>query len=325
MPRRYQIIGGGSAFASGGVSSGVIPKSNGAGQLADSALTDNGTTVTSTERFVGPTSSTVAQLSDTATNGSGWAISGGNIWGISSGTRVIGQSGTSNFILGANIFLNWSSNADPGIAGADTIFRRRSAANVALGAADLNGTPVAQTLSVQNAITGSNLPAANATIDLGLGTGTGLTGTLVVRGGDSSVATGTTAQTNIVRCVMNATKALTTGAATTLVSIPLATLQMTGGYISVYMEATDGTSQATRSEEIYYAGENSAGVFVVSTGVVGTGVTACTAAKTLTATYALTGANPALLQVTPTLTGITATRFTCIYEVHHMGNTQPTV
>jgi hypothetical protein len=235
------------------------------------------------------------------------------------------NSGGLTFFNAGGLF--WNSAADAVGGSRDLSLKRRGAANLQLGFADVNGTPVAQTISVQNAVAGTNVPVSviPTTIAGSLGTGTGSPGTVVITGADSSVASGTTAQTGIIRTVLNATKALTTGAATTLVSIPLATLQMTGGYVSIYMEATDGTNQATRSEEVYYAGENSAGVFVVSTGVVGTGVTACTAAKTLTATYALTGANPALLQVTPTLTGITATRFTCIYEVHHMGNTQPTV
>ncbi len=100
---------------------------------------------------------------------------------------------------------------------------------------------------------------------------------------------------------------------------------MTGGTVDYYMEATDGTNQCTSKGTIDYTAENSAGVFVTNVTTIANLSTACTAAKTLTATWALTSANPALLQITPTLTGITATRFTLIYEVHHMGNTNPTL
>jgi hypothetical protein len=307
--------------------------------------TNNDVCLTSRNNLTSDTNGTIAATNRVAINGTSLAPDGlaatpgygfanevtTGMFRRGAGLLDFSAGGTDSLSVTSSLLLlpsgtkfTWTSGSISG-GTQDLFLRRRGAGNLTLGTTDVNGVPVAQTLSVQNAITGSNLAAANATIDLGLGTGTGLTGTLVVRGGDSSVASGTTAQTNIIRTVTNATKALTTGAATTLVSIPLATLQMTGGHIDVYMEATDGTNQATRSETIYYTAENSAGVFVTNTSVVGTGSTACTATKTLTATYALTGANPALLQVTPTLTGITATRFTCIYNVSHFGNTQPTV
>jgi hypothetical protein len=102
---------------------------------------------------------------------------------------------------------------------------------------------------------------------------------------------------------------------------------MTGGWVDYYLEATDGSNQCTLAGNIHYAGENTAGTFVVAPSAA-TGnnqANSCTSGKTLTATWTLTGANPTLLQVKPTLTGITPTRFTGIFEIHHMGNTSPTL
>jgi hypothetical protein len=81
---------------------------------------------------------------------------------------------------------------------------------------------------------------------------------------------------------LNDTKQLTSGAASTAVSIPLATLQMMGGTIDYYIEATDGTNQCTSKNTVQYAGENSAGVFkVTATKVIGTSSANCTAPKLL--------------------------------------------
>jgi hypothetical protein len=48
-------IGGGAVYASGNGTINVIPKGNGAGQLSNSSITDDGTTVTTTEIVVAPT------------------------------------------------------------------------------------------------------------------------------------------------------------------------------------------------------------------------------------------------------------------------------
>jgi hypothetical protein len=109
---------------------------------------------------------------------------------------------------------------------------------------------------------------------------------------------------------------LTSGAATTINTITLPTLAMTGGTFAYVIKASDGTNQCAVSGQISYSGENSAGVFVVSptTGPgYGEPVTPpCTVGSTLTDSWALTAANPALLQVTPT-TSMTPTSFTISY------------
>jgi hypothetical protein len=63
----------------------------------------------------------------------------------------------------------------------DLIFRRKAAANLALGAADA-AAPVAQTLSVQSVVAGTtNTAGADFTIDGSQGTGTGAGGSIVFR------------------------------------------------------------------------------------------------------------------------------------------------
>lgn len=219
-----------------------------------------------------------------------------------------------NCLTGLQISLN-----------SDTILTRGGAATWQLGAAN-SATPVAQTLQGQGSRGGTdtNVAGGNVTVTPGDGTGNATPSTLTVQGPALGGASGTTAQTQTIRLVINDTKSLTTGAATTLLSVPLASLSMGGGTINYYAEATDGTNQCTIAGTISYSMENSAGVFVTSVQKQGTEANACTATKTLTTSFAVTSANPSLVQITPTLGGITASRFSIIYEVHHLGQTQPT-
>lgn len=77
-----------------------------------------------------------------------------------------------------NSIFSWASGSDPtGVS--DTILRRAAAANLAQGAADINGTPDVQRFSVQNAITGSNLAGSTRHFDGSVGTGSGNGGDIV--------------------------------------------------------------------------------------------------------------------------------------------------
>jgi hypothetical protein len=123
-------------------------------------------------------------------------------------------------------------------------------------------------------------------------------------------------------------KYLTSAAATTILSVPLATLKTTGGFVSYTIKTSDGTNQCALSGSISYVGENSAAVFVVapSAAAGNNEVTACTSGSTLTDTWSLTAANPALLQVTATTSITSSTNaFTITYETDHHGETQSTV
>ena len=182
--------------------------------------------------------------------------------------------------------------------------------------------PVDEVLS---ATIGTNLAGNQKTIRCGLGTGNTTPCITAIQGPALGTASGVTYQTNVNRVVFNDTKSLTSGSATTLVSTPLLTLQSTGGYVSYHLRATDGTNTCVLDGIVSYSAENSAGTFVTNTSNLGTAATACTAAGgTLSATFAVTSANPALLQITPTLSTMTATTFTIVYEVHTMGETNVT-
>jgi hypothetical protein len=182
------------------------------------------------------------------------------------------------------------------------------------------------TLNVVNS-SGTNANGTTLTIQPGLGTGTGTLSTLVISGPPSGTGSGTTQQTAVGRHVFNDTKALTSGSATTLVSIPLGNHHATGGHMTIYLEAFNGTDQCTRTEEVYWAATNKNSTFTTSitTPIAGITATACSGTATLTAAYAITSANPALIQVTPTLTNLASpTSFNAIYEAESLGQTNPT-
>jgi hypothetical protein len=172
---------------------------------------------------------------------------------------------------------------------------------------------------------GTNIAGSSQTFGPGAGTGNSTPSIYVLAGPALGTASGTAQQTQVPRLVVNDTKQLTSGSAVTVGSFPLATLQMVGGWVNYFIEATDGTNQCVLSGDIHFAGENSAGTFKTGpTAATGNNQSNfCTGAATLTATWSLTGANPALLQVTPT-TSITPTSFDIVYELHSMGRTAVT-
>jgi hypothetical protein len=132
---------------------------------------------------------------------------------------------------------------------------------------------------------------------------------------------------DIDRFVIGDTKALTSGVAATILSVPIAADQTAGGTVSFSSLATDTVNHlnCSTSGTVEYSGENSAGVFVVNASLVGTNATACTATLSNTCTFAMTGANPALLQATCTLVNMTTpTSFTITYNVNHLSGTVPT-
>jgi hypothetical protein len=123
------------------------------------------------------------------------------------------------------------------------------------------------------------------------------------------------------------TKNLTSGVAATILSIPLAADQTAGGTVSWSSLATDTVNHlnCSTSGTVEYSAENSAGVFVVNTSVIGTSATACTATLTNACTFAMTSANPTLLQATCTLVNMAApTSYVITYNVNHLSGTLPT-
>ena len=174
---------------------------------------------------------------------------------------------------------------------------------------------------------GTNIAGGARIMRAGAGTGNA-TPAIQEFDGTVALASGTTAQSQVARFVLNDTKTLTSGVAATLLSIPLAADQTAGGSINFTALATDTVNHlnCSTSGEVTYSAENSAGVFVTSSQILGTNATACTVTLTLTCTTAITGANPSLLQITCTLVNMAApTSFNVVYTVDHHGGTNPTL
>lgn len=100
------------------------------------------------------------------------------IGGATIGSDALGVTGTvtisGNTTLGSTAQLLWST---------DLIVTRAGAANIRLGAAAVDTGPVAQTISVQNVLTGgtSNVAGANLTIAGSQGKGTGVGGNVIIQ------------------------------------------------------------------------------------------------------------------------------------------------
>jgi len=128
---------------------------------------------------------------------------GGTAAGFTGGSDTIRVvlSSAPNFRFTTNLFENsingqigWTpTNIGDGI---DTILTRAGAANLRLGAAAA-ASPVAQTLSVQNASGTNNAAASTWTLIAPRGTGTGNAGTIVLQAVTTRLASGTTLHTPV--------------------------------------------------------------------------------------------------------------------------------
>jgi hypothetical protein len=110
--------------------------------------------------------------------------------GVAGGTDIFSVSTTNGVSIAAGAGLRFTTSV---ASNGDVIMGRQAGATLRFGAVDINGTPVAQTTQVQNAITGTDLPAAAQwRVIAPMGTGAGATGKYVIAGG-AKQATGTTA------------------------------------------------------------------------------------------------------------------------------------
>lgn len=174
--------------------------------------------------------------------------------------------------------------------------RSPAAATLTFGAADA-AAPVAQTLSVQNVVAGTtNAAGATWTMRGSLGTSQGVPGRIHLAAGAMIAASGTTQQTAVDRAIFNATKVLTNNSATTITNVTAAASGSAGGQLGYYIEVTDGTDYQYEVGVVSFGVTNKGGVFSGNT---------CTkfgdhqnvTSGTLTVTFAISGANPAVLSV----------------------------
>jgi hypothetical protein len=172
--------------------------------------------------------------------------------------------------------------------------------------------------------TDSDVAGGDVTLRVGLGTGAGTPAQLHLQGSKTS-PTATNLQVAIRRSSYNLSKALTSGSATTVVSIPLGVDTALAGFLKFSIEAIDTTNHkvCVLTGTVSFAAGNSNGVFVASTPQVSTTLNPCTSSSTLTATWAQTGADPSLLRVTPT-TNITPNKFQIVYSAENFSGQAPT-
>lgn len=178
-------------------------------------------------------------------------ISGANTI-VTMGSGLAGANGL--IVVGAHMLqFNNTAGGTP-----DLNLVREGAAILQLGA-DVNGAAVAQTIKAHDGITGTDIAGANITISGGTGTGTGAGGNFITQT-SPSLATGTTQQTAASRMVQVAKpKALTAGAATSVVLFAVASSTVGGGEIEYTVTANDSTDFQIRAGRVGYVMVNKGG------------------------------------------------------------------
>lgn len=220
-------------------------------------------------------------------------VSGDEIYFTQNSSRQYRFANGIGLRITPNNYLAWTSDAST-MASPDLFLRRSAAANLAFGNTAA-ASPVAQTLSVQDG-TGTNTAGATFSLQGSLGTSQGAPGRIHLKGGALIAASGTTAQTAVDRAILNATKVLTNNSATTITNVTAAASGSAGGQLGYYIEVTDGTDYQYEVGVVSFGVTNKGGVFSGNT---------CTkfgnhqdaTSGTLTVTFAISGANPAVLSV----------------------------
>ncbi len=226
-----------------------------------------------------------------------------------------------SLVSGATLAFNNNASSIP--TGTDDTFIKRggAAATLQFGAADLNGASVAQILRVQNGITGTDVaPAASFTIRGPLGTGNTTPGYITLQGGARNTASGTTAHTAIDRLIVGPTKVLTNNTATTVTNVTVASGSVAGGVLHYGIEVQDGTDFQFEEGEISFHVSNKGGT--IANNVTSKSLNQQLAtAGTLTVTWTISAANPALLQVNANSSLTPSTGFPrLVYAVMNLGN-----
>lgn len=185
-----------------------------------------------------------------------------------------------------------SSGASAGTC--DTFLRRTGAGGVGLGAAAA-ASPVAQSIAPQDA-TGTNTAGPTFTLRGALGTSQGAPGVIDLQTGALITASGTTAQTAVSRTVLGATKVLTNNTGTSIVNVTDASNTAAAGIVDYAIEVFDGTDLQIESGSFTYQVTNKGGSFANNTITFPTGFPKnVTTSGTLTATWTITAANPAVI------------------------------
>jgi len=223
------------------------------------------------------------------------------LWFTASGSPILGAGSTAQVAVSNGVrvastgVIGFASGTADGTTH-DTFLTRGAAATLQLGAADVNGSPVAQTLKVQSAITGTNLAPAAWTLRGSLGTGNATPGAINITSGGRSATSGTTAQTAVTREGIGWSKVLTNNSAIAVVNATLASNTGMGMIVRYLVEVFDGTNLQTESGVVSINGVNKAGAFTIATPTKAGNVQALSSG-TLAVTWAASSANPSVISV----------------------------
>jgi hypothetical protein len=190
---------------------------------------------------------------------------------------------------------------------ADLLFSRTAAGTLQMGA-DVNGAPVAQLLKAHNGITGSNIAGASLTLEGGIGTGTGVGGSVLLNR-DIVKATGTTAQTYAPAFVVCPTKTLSNTTATAQAVATITTTSVSGGGLTFFytVTASNGTLVDADTGSVNVSWNNAAGTVAATMGTInnsvqsnGSGTTAATPTVTVATNVVSIKVTPAFGTIVPT-------------------------
>ena len=151
----------------------------------------------------------------------------------------------------------------------------------------------------------------------GLGTGNAIPAQQKFLAPAQGTASGTANQNLVNRLTLNGTVALSSGVASTILTIPLATLQMGSGVLMYSVEAGDGTDVIAASGTVDFAAVNKGGVYTTNSNVLGTEAQALSdVTDTIVNTFGFSnGTNQTGFQITSTIVGMTATTHRITYMV----------
>jgi len=143
--------------------------------------------------------------------------------------------------------------------------------------------------------TSTDKNGGNLNLSPGASTGTGR-GTVNIKGYTTATATGTADNTQVDREVIGAFKALTDNTVIALVNCTLANNTVVAGWLEYAVEVWNGTDLQVEVGQVGYKSTNKAGAFAGNTATV-YNMTQTMTAGTLTVTFTITAANPAVISV----------------------------
>jgi hypothetical protein len=221
------------------------------------------------------------------------------LWFSESGLSITyTRNGVSQFRLDGNITLGtsgevlWMSATD--IDGASVFLRLGMEAEAILQQGADSATPIAQIRKGPDG-SGTDILGGKMSYSASRSTGNAVPSIVALLGGAATVTSGTTQQTLVDRLIPNAFKVLTNNSAIAVVNATIANGSVVGGLINYTIEVTDGTDFQVESGQAVYSSQNKAGV--VAGTITEVNSQQNLSAGTLTTTWAISNANPAVVSV----------------------------